>query len=118
GIDSAGDTQPGLAAMDALQLRDEAEARAAQLEAEVLELRAAMDADGDPDLARLRGELAAARDRILALEREAGGRAGWSSSEGLDAAKLARELERLRAAAEEAEAARSVAEHAAGEAMR
>jgi hypothetical protein len=120
GLDSSGDTQPGLAAMDALRLRDAAAARAASLAAALLALREAeeRDPEHDADLQRLRGELAAARDRIAVLEREATESASWSPGPGTGDGKLAGELDRLRGALEEAAAARSVAEHAAGEAMR
>src|SRR5262249_58557828 len=86
GIDSSGDTQPGLATMEVLQMRDAAEARATLLEGELAELRAAVDRDLDEDaaadLGRLRGELAAARDRIAILEHAAAGRADWSPGPG------------------------------------
>ena len=77
--------------------------------------------DEDADLARLRTELAAARARVadLELERsERSERSEWSSNADVASTKLVREVARLEGVLDEAQAARSIAEHAAGEASR
>src|SRR5262245_37063154 len=126
-LPSSGDTQPGGLAAEAVRMRDEAEARSAALERaldsvqeELQVLRqGAIDGGGDgADFARLRGELANARERVVSLERELAERVDWSSNLDVESSKLVRELERVQGALEEASAARTVAEHAAGEAER
>jgi chromosome segregation ATPase len=84
--------------------RDEAEARSAAAE------RA---------LATLQDELALARDQIIELRAEVVERADWSSGETSETApRIVTEVTRLQGALDEAEHARSIAEHAHGEAMR
>jgi len=123
---SLDDTQPGMAA-EAFRMRDEAEARAATLEKtlavvqdEVQDLRkaVAVATEDNADLGRLRDELALARDRATALETESAERAEWSSSLDVESGKQTRELQKLRGELDEAESARSVAEHAHAEASR
>src|SRR5512140_759955 len=87
-----------------LRQRDEAEERAVALE------RA---------LAATQGELALAREQVTELRAEIAERADWSSSDHRETApKIGTEITRLQGALDEAERARSIAEHAQGEAMR
>ncbi|HEX7836709.1 MAG TPA: FHA domain-containing protein, partial [Kofleriaceae bacterium] len=93
---------------DVLRARNEAEARAAALE------RA---------LATIQDELAQAQGKIAEQSAAISDRVDWSddtrdTSETARHVKLAAEVTRLAAALEEAERARSIVEHAHGEAMR
>ncbi len=120
------DTQPGMAA-EAFRLRDEADAKVAALESalaamqdEMTVLRKAVGgaSDDGADLIRLRDELAAARARVATLEQDVAERSEWSSNIDVESSKMIREVARLQGVIDEAEAARSIAEHAAGEASR
>jgi chromosome segregation ATPase len=75
-------------------------------------LRRAAGDGADADLVRLRDELAAARARIVAFELEQSTNVQWSGGQ------LEQKLTTLQNTLDEAEAARSIAEHAAAEAQR
>jgi len=115
------DTQPAMAP-EAFRQRDEADARAAaaeravaamQDELEVLRRAAAGASDEGADIVRLRDELAASRARLSVLELESSQRAEWSPNPEIE-----KTVAMLKGSIDEAQAARSIAEHAAGEAMR
>src|SRR5262249_29448484 len=93
----------GAAAADIVRQRDAAEARAAALE------RA---------LAATRSEIAEAHERIAMMQLDSRDRVTWSSGDAGETDRMGAEVTRLQAALDEAERARSIAEHAHGEAMR
>ncbi|MDQ3333850.1 MAG: FHA domain-containing protein [Myxococcota bacterium] len=110
---------------EAVRMRDEAEARSAALERalavvqdELMVLRETSTGDTDEDVRRLRAELASVRERLVDAERDLADRAEWSTLVGAEHTKLSKELEQVKVVIDEAMAARSVAEHAAGEAAR
>ncbi len=132
-------TVPGGFNAEAIRLRDEAEARAAALERalaavqdELVMLREGgigsraqtrnedtSPASEDPeDTLQMRGELGELRMKIRELEQDLAERAGRASNADHESSRLAQEILRLQASLDDAEAARSIAEHAHGEAMR
>jgi chromosome segregation ATPase/pSer/pThr/pTyr-binding forkhead associated (FHA) protein len=110
---------------EAVRLRDEAEAKSAAVERalaavqdELMVLRETSTGDTDEDVRRLRAELAMVRDRLIEAERDLADRAEWSTLVGAEHRQLSTDLESAKLELDEATAARSVAEHAAGEAAR
>nr|MDQ3370366.1 FHA domain-containing protein [Myxococcota bacterium] len=121
-VADAGATQPGMVG-EAVRLRDEAEARAAALERALAAVQDELDllrqgTRPDDDVARLRTELAAARDRVRELEADLSDRAEWSTVVGAEATNLERELVNVKSQLDEAQSASSNAEHAIAEASR
>ena len=123
--DTSTDMQGAGMMAEAVRMRDEAEARAAALERalavvqdELMVLRQTSTGDTDEDVKRLRAELAMVRDRLVDAERDLADRSEWSTLVGAEHTKLSKELDKAKVDLDEALAARSVAEHAAGEAVR
>jgi len=123
--DTSTDMQGAGMMAEAVRMRDEAEARAAALERalavvqdELMVLRQTSTGDTDEDVKRLRAELAMVRDRLVDAERDLADRSEWSTLVGAEHTKLSKELDKAKVELDEALAARSVAEHAAGEAVR